>query len=253
MLAASEIAGVEPHASGIRALHSPATGTVDFRRVTAALAEDLSASGGSVAHSCEVRGIRDEGPAVQVKHARGTTAARALVVCAGIDSDRLATLTGAPAEPRIVPGPRRVPPPAIRPRRSGPGEHLSGPRPGAALPRRAPDPPPRRSRAAGAHRAALRNVRLARHLAPRPPALASRPDRAPPRDPPAQARQGGAAVRPGAAGGRLRARARRGPGPRRSPATDRSSTTSSSRGPGAASTSATRRRPPPRRRLRSRA
>ena len=61
----------------------PATGTVDFRRVTAALAEDLSASGGSVAHSCEVRGIRDEGPAVQVKHARGTTAARALVVCAG--------------------------------------------------------------------------------------------------------------------------------------------------------------------------
>ena len=103
MLAADEIASVEPHASGIRALHSPATGTVDFQRVAAAFADDLAAAGGSLAFDCEARNVREDGPAVHVEHSRGTTAARALVACAGIESDRLAALTGAPAEPRIVP------------------------------------------------------------------------------------------------------------------------------------------------------
>jgi (S)-2-hydroxyglutarate dehydrogenase len=102
-LTAREVAAVEPHAVGIEALHSPATGTVDFRRVAASFAEDVEARGGAVALSCEVRRIRDDGRGVTVEHSRGTTTAQALVACAGGQADRVAGLTGAPVEPRIVP------------------------------------------------------------------------------------------------------------------------------------------------------
>jgi 2-hydroxyglutarate dehydrogenase len=102
-LAGDEIHDVEPHAVGVAALHSPATGTVDFRRVAASFADDLGAAGGSVATSCEVRAIHEADRGVRVVHAGGTISARALVACAGGRSDRLAIASGAPADPRIVP------------------------------------------------------------------------------------------------------------------------------------------------------
>ncbi|HYH60557.1 MAG TPA: L-2-hydroxyglutarate oxidase [Solirubrobacterales bacterium] len=102
-LGGDEIADIEPHARGIEALHSPATGTVDFRAVAAAYADDVTSRGGSVTTSCEVRTITEEDGGVSVEHALGVTRAKALVSCAGAWSDRLAVAAGAPAEPRIVP------------------------------------------------------------------------------------------------------------------------------------------------------
>jgi (S)-2-hydroxyglutarate dehydrogenase len=102
-LAGDEIPGVEPHARGIAALHSPATGTVDFRRVAVALADDVEAAGGAVVPASEVRAIREEASLVRVEHAGGTTAARAVVACAGGAADRLAVTGGVPADVRIVP------------------------------------------------------------------------------------------------------------------------------------------------------
>jgi 2-hydroxyglutarate dehydrogenase len=102
-VAGDEIAEIEPHARGVAALHSPATGTVDFRAVAAAYADDVVARAGTVTTSCEVRAIREGDDGVDVEHARGITRARALVSCAGAWSDRLAAAAGAPADPRIVP------------------------------------------------------------------------------------------------------------------------------------------------------
>jgi L-2-hydroxyglutarate oxidase len=102
-LAGDEIREVEPHATGIRALHSPGTGTVDFARVAGAFANDLESRAGSVALSCEVREIQDDDGGVRVEHSLGSTSARALVACAGSGSEHLALAAGAPAEPRIVP------------------------------------------------------------------------------------------------------------------------------------------------------
>jgi (S)-2-hydroxyglutarate dehydrogenase len=94
---------VEPHVSGVAGLHSPETGVVDFERVAAAYAGDLGARGGAVSAGCAVNAISEEGAAATVRHAGGTTRARAVAVCAGAWSDRLARAAGAPAEPRIVP------------------------------------------------------------------------------------------------------------------------------------------------------
>jgi L-2-hydroxyglutarate oxidase len=102
-VAAGEIAEVEPHAAGIAALHSPATGIVDFAAVAAAFADDLGAGGGSVSTGCAANAIEERGASAVVRHARGETEATALIACAGAWSDRLAVTAGAPADPRIVP------------------------------------------------------------------------------------------------------------------------------------------------------
>src|SRR5688500_11080889 len=102
-VAEDEIAEIEPHASGIQALHSPATGTVDFRAVAGAYADDVRASGSTVTMSCEVRSIVEGERGVDVEHAQGRTNVRAVVSCAGAWSDRLAVAAGAAADPRIVP------------------------------------------------------------------------------------------------------------------------------------------------------
>jgi L-2-hydroxyglutarate oxidase len=100
---ADEIAQIEPHARGIAALHSPETGVVDFARVAAAFAADVEKAGGTVATGAGVGRLIPTGEGISVEHARGTTAAGAVVSCAGAWSDRLAVAAGAPKEPRIVP------------------------------------------------------------------------------------------------------------------------------------------------------
>ena len=102
-LTADQIKAVEPHARGLAALHSPATGVVDFRKVAEALGADLRAAGGTIATRCQVRTVAEASAGVEVAHERGVTRAAALVGCAGAWSDRLAVAAGAPPEPRIVP------------------------------------------------------------------------------------------------------------------------------------------------------
>jgi (S)-2-hydroxyglutarate dehydrogenase len=98
-----EIAQIEPHARGVAALHSPATGVVDFAQVAESYAGDVERAGGTVITGADVRGLTPHGTLINVEHARGTTVAGFVVSCAGAWADRLAVAAGAPAEPRIVP------------------------------------------------------------------------------------------------------------------------------------------------------
>jgi (S)-2-hydroxyglutarate dehydrogenase len=102
-IGAAELREIEPHAAGLVALHSPATGVVDFGQVATGYARDLQARGGIVATGCAVSALRPAEAAIVVEHAHGSTAARVAVGCAGAWSDRLAIASGAPQEPRIVP------------------------------------------------------------------------------------------------------------------------------------------------------
>jgi (S)-2-hydroxyglutarate dehydrogenase len=102
-LSAGELREVEPHAAGVEALHSPATGIADFPGVAHALAAELRAEGVDVVTDCAVTGASANSRRLRVEHAQGSTDARFAVFCAGAWSDRLAVRTGAPADPRIVP------------------------------------------------------------------------------------------------------------------------------------------------------
>jgi L-2-hydroxyglutarate oxidase len=94
---------VEPHAAGIAALHSPATGIVDVPARARAMADEVAERGGHVALGCEVLDVDARRSEVVLRTTRGELTARRAVFCAGAWSDRLAAAAGAPADPRIVP------------------------------------------------------------------------------------------------------------------------------------------------------
>jgi L-2-hydroxyglutarate oxidase len=102
-LGPTEIGQLEPHATGIAALHSPSTGVVDFRVVAGALAEDVERAGGVLLLGCEVTGIASGRRGVRLTHSQGEAEAGGAVFCAGMWSDRLARASGAPPDPRVVP------------------------------------------------------------------------------------------------------------------------------------------------------
>ena len=102
-VASGELREIEPHVTGLAGLYSPETGVVDFARVARSYAKDLEANGGLVVTDCAVDAVSEGNGGATIRHARGTTRARAAVVCAGAWSDRLARAAGAPEDPRIVP------------------------------------------------------------------------------------------------------------------------------------------------------
>jgi (S)-2-hydroxyglutarate dehydrogenase len=98
-----EIAEIEPHVTGVDALHSPATAVVDFRAVAEAFADDVRKAGGEVVTGCEVDGADLRANRLCIRHAHGESRARFAVFCAGAWSDRLAVAAGGDPDPRIVP------------------------------------------------------------------------------------------------------------------------------------------------------
>jgi L-2-hydroxyglutarate oxidase LhgO len=96
-LTAAELGELEPHAAGVAALHSPHTAIVDFTRVASALAADLD-----VRLGFRVSRIEPSGETVVVAGSTGEVVADRVVVCAGLQADRVARLAGDGAGPAIV-------------------------------------------------------------------------------------------------------------------------------------------------------
>jgi (S)-2-hydroxyglutarate dehydrogenase len=103
MIEPERLREIEPHCVGVKALWSPNTGIVDFNRVNRAYADDVQASGGEILPGFEVTGFVDQSPGVVLQTTAGEVTGRHVVACAGLQSDRVARLTGAPRDPRIVP------------------------------------------------------------------------------------------------------------------------------------------------------
>jgi (S)-2-hydroxyglutarate dehydrogenase len=94
---------LEPHCRGIRALHSPQTGIVDYGEVARAFAQDIRNAGGEIHTGREVTGARMGAGGVELRTPAGELACRHLVTCGGLYADRLAAMTGGDRDPRIVP------------------------------------------------------------------------------------------------------------------------------------------------------
>lgn len=94
---------IEPHCRGIRALHSPGTGAIDFRRVALAYADEVRALGGEILTGRRVEGIAPSGDDLELRTPCGQIRARAVVSCAGLHSDRVAAMTNDAGDLRIVP------------------------------------------------------------------------------------------------------------------------------------------------------
>lgn len=103
MVEQDELRELEPHVAGIRALWSPATGIVDFGKVAASYADDIREMGGIIRRDHEVTGITRKAGRSLVTTIKGEFEAKTVVTCAGIQSDRVSMMTGAPRNPRMVP------------------------------------------------------------------------------------------------------------------------------------------------------
>ena len=106
-ISAAELREIEPHVRGVAGLHSPTTAIADFPEVTRVLARLLVAGGGSVRLGTEVTGLREHATGVVVS-SRDHEGERQetydhVVICAGLQADRLARRLDAPDEPRIMP------------------------------------------------------------------------------------------------------------------------------------------------------
>ena len=88
---------IEPHAGGVAALHSPTTAIVDFAKVARSLAAGLE-----VRLGFEVTGFEQRTGGVTVTGTGGDVEVDNVVVCAGLQSDRVAKLAGDTEGPAIV-------------------------------------------------------------------------------------------------------------------------------------------------------
>jgi L-2-hydroxyglutarate oxidase LhgO len=103
-----EIKEIEPHAVGIKALHSPGTGIIDFRKVALAYADDIRAMGAQIHTESRVTAIEDRGDrrVLTVRSSDGVerdVVATNVITCAGLQSDKVAAMTGSGGDERIVP------------------------------------------------------------------------------------------------------------------------------------------------------
>lgn len=117
MIEGSKIKEIEPFCKGLKALWSPHTGIVDWGLVTQYYGKDFEALGGQVHLNFQVDGFKvapesqnkpqsSEGNKfpVRVTGSNGQSVrCRYVLTCGGLQSDRLAELSGCSREPRIVP------------------------------------------------------------------------------------------------------------------------------------------------------
>ncbi|MGW9552779.1 L-2-hydroxyglutarate oxidase [Citricoccus zhacaiensis] len=107
LLGPEGIRSVEPNAVGRLALHSPHTAIIDFGAVARALIDDVERAGGRVLLGAEVTSIAngEQGCSVTVERGGEQTSHTFdhLIVCAGLQSDRIARMAGGAAYPKIVP------------------------------------------------------------------------------------------------------------------------------------------------------
>lgn len=94
---------IEPYAAGIRALRSPTTGIVDFRKVALALADEVRHRGGEIRTGAAVTAIRAMREELVLETPTGAVPSAHAIACAGLHADRVAAMTGDQGNERIVP------------------------------------------------------------------------------------------------------------------------------------------------------
>ena len=103
MIGVEELKELEPHARGLKALHSPHTGIIDYTAVTIAYANRFRDAQGEVLTEARVRSIKRADGLINMETDRGDVRATYLINCAGLYSDVIARMMGVKQDVRIIP------------------------------------------------------------------------------------------------------------------------------------------------------
>ncbi|MEM8875585.1 MAG: L-2-hydroxyglutarate oxidase [Planctomycetota bacterium] len=104
MIEKERLKELEPEAAGIKAIHVPESGIVDYSEVCMKFGELVEAGNGTVLLNAEVVDVmrRDFGLRIETESAGGVQA-KYLINCGGLHSDRVCKLTGHKPPVKIVP------------------------------------------------------------------------------------------------------------------------------------------------------
>lgn len=99
----SRLLEIEPHAAGLKAIHVPESGIVDYGAVCRKMGQLLQQGGGVVRTGERVVGIRHQADASVVQTTTAEYQAKQIINCAGLHCDRVSRLAGDQPEAKIVP------------------------------------------------------------------------------------------------------------------------------------------------------
>ncbi len=94
---------LEPHAAGIKAIHVPEAGIVNYKQVCEKLGELITQTGGDILTDSKVIGIEHETGKSVVKSTNGEVEAKLVVNCAGLHCDRVTKMGGSQPSAKIIP------------------------------------------------------------------------------------------------------------------------------------------------------
>ncbi len=103
LVATERLRELEPHAAGVKAVHSPNTGIVDYGQVVRAFADEIEKAGGGLFTDAEVKRITGRDGRLHLETSRGELSAGHLINCAGLHADTVAMAVGLNTGVRIVP------------------------------------------------------------------------------------------------------------------------------------------------------
>jgi (S)-2-hydroxyglutarate dehydrogenase len=99
----ARLSELEPHAAGIKAIHVPEAGIVNYKQVCQRLAERVREREGQVLTSARVTKMERNGEAVIVTTASEQVEAKQVVNCAGLHCDRVTAMSGQVPDAKIIP------------------------------------------------------------------------------------------------------------------------------------------------------
>ncbi len=103
IISRSRLDEIEPHARGLKAIHIPGAGIVDYGEACERMAARIRERGGSVITDARVTGIVEKTDEVILESTAGDFSARYLINCAGLQADRVTAMSGARSPVLIVP------------------------------------------------------------------------------------------------------------------------------------------------------
>lgn len=103
IISSSQMAEIEPHAFGVKAIWCPATGIVDYSRVADAYASIIQEHQVELVLGTEVLDIQEQNGIIRVSTPTMDIEANYLINCAGLYADRIAEKMGLHTGLRIIP------------------------------------------------------------------------------------------------------------------------------------------------------
>ncbi|MEX2573130.1 MAG: L-2-hydroxyglutarate oxidase [Balneolaceae bacterium] len=103
LIGAEEIRQIEPFSAGVKALHVPGAGIVDYKGVCRVLSELIRDAGGDILFNSPVERIRQNNGSVGVHSGKLSFETGFLINCTGLQSDLVAKSAGVQSSVQIVP------------------------------------------------------------------------------------------------------------------------------------------------------